>query len=304
MPTFYQFVMRFARKLGTVPGKEGIMQISNKQAVIDISNDILTKFKQHGVPKEAIKSENDVKVIYNQITGMENQTFTKNLKKTLTPKKSGEVVDLTGKKIDTSKPILGGKNVPETEAQIKTRLEGMNKQTVERIRRRRFEAAQKAEREKMAKDPEYIPEILDPEDFAHGGRTGSGLNYLLGEDDQNSRVPYGGGGVGKPPITFTLTGGGGYGKNQNIMDQGKSIPGLNQEHYGYGFDLGANIDLPWGLSATGEVGIGRGSTQTDYKGQPVDWLSGVGETKLGDKWNVGVEGKWPVDFNKLFMKDD
>jgi len=30
----------------------------------------------------------------------------------------------------------------------------------------------------------------DPEDFAHGGRSGSGLNYLLGEDDQNSRVPY------------------------------------------------------------------------------------------------------------------
>ena len=30
--------------------------------------------------------------------------------------------------------------------------------------------------------------------FAQGGRTGSGLNYLLGEDDQNSRVPYGLGG--------------------------------------------------------------------------------------------------------------
>ena len=31
---------------------------------------------------------------------------------------------------------------------------------------------------------------IDPEDFAHGGRTGSGLNYMLGEDDQNSRVPF------------------------------------------------------------------------------------------------------------------
>ena len=30
----------------------------------------------------------------------------------------------------------------------------------------------------------------DPEDFAQGGRTGTGLNYLLGEDDQNSRVPF------------------------------------------------------------------------------------------------------------------
>ena len=31
---------------------------------------------------------------------------------------------------------------------------------------------------------------IDPEDLAHGGRTGTGLNYLLGEDDQNTRVPY------------------------------------------------------------------------------------------------------------------
>jgi len=31
----------------------------------------------------------------------------------------------------------------------------------------------------------------DPEDLAHGGRTGTGLNYLMGEDDQNMRVPLG-----------------------------------------------------------------------------------------------------------------
>ena len=40
----------------------------------------------------------------------------------------------------------------------------------------------------------------DPEDFAGGGtagRTSTGLNYLLGEDDQNSRVPYGAGGMGR-----------------------------------------------------------------------------------------------------------
>ena len=30
----------------------------------------------------------------------------------------------------------------------------------------------------------------DPEEKAQGGRMGTGLNYLLGEDDQNSRVPF------------------------------------------------------------------------------------------------------------------
>ena len=108
-----------------------------------------------------------------------------------TPKKSkppADVHDLSGKKIDTSKPILGGKNVPETEAQIKSKLEGMNKKTVDRIRRKRYEAALKAEREKMAKDPDYLPKVLDPEDFAYGGIAG-----MLGEPtyaDEDHRVPY------------------------------------------------------------------------------------------------------------------
>ena len=130
----YQLVLRFARRLAAKPDKTGIMQISNNQEAIDTANDILTKFKKHKVPNEAIQSENDVKVIFNQIQEIENQAFTKNLKETLTPKKSGDVLDLTGKKIDTSKPISGGKNVPETEEQILERLNRQNKESVERLK--------------------------------------------------------------------------------------------------------------------------------------------------------------------------
>ena len=36
-----------------------------------------------------------------------------------------------------------------------------------------------------------------PYGLAGGGKASSGLNYLLGEDDQNSRVPYGAGGMGR-----------------------------------------------------------------------------------------------------------
>ena len=41
-----------------------------------------------------------------------------------------------------------------------------------------------------------------PEKKAQGGRTGSGLNYLLGEDDQNVRVPYAAGGFNKARRAF------------------------------------------------------------------------------------------------------
>ena len=60
---------------------------------------------------------------------------------------------------------------------IKSKLEGMNKKTIERIKRRRYEAAQKAEREKMAKDPNYLPKIIDPDDFLADG----GVAGMLGE---------------------------------------------------------------------------------------------------------------------------
>ena len=52
-------------------------------------------------------SENQLK----HFLAFEEQGAKKNILKV--PEKKGEVFDLTGKKIDTSKPILGGKNVPE-----------------------------------------------------------------------------------------------------------------------------------------------------------------------------------------------
>ena len=184
----YKLVNKFARKLAAKPDKKGIMQIPNQETVRNLSNDILTKFMKHNVSREALKSENDIKVIYNHIKNIEEQTLARNLKKTLTPKKPADVLDLTGKKIDTSKPILGGKNVPETEAEILQRLNKQNKETVERLRNKEGPI-----------DWDEVDKI-DPEDFAGGGaagRTSTGLNYLLGEDDQNSRVPFGLGGMGR-----------------------------------------------------------------------------------------------------------
>ena len=150
--------------------------------------------------------------------------------------KEADVFDLTGKKIDTSKPILGGKNVPEggpevsgidallksdfnkaagttdvvteTIAVIKSKkpIDAMKEANSVIGRKGKYKNLTPEESKKILKDTEdHIferdikydefgdPIKPDPEDFAHGGRTGSGLNYLLGEDDQNTRVPYGSG---------------------------------------------------------------------------------------------------------------
>jgi hypothetical protein len=56
-------------------------------------------------------------------------------KKQITPKKSADIVELkTGKKIDQSKGIIGGRQFEETEDQIKARIDKSNKETIARMK--------------------------------------------------------------------------------------------------------------------------------------------------------------------------
>ena len=128
--------------------------------------------------------------------------------------------------VDADQPILGGKNIEETDSQILERLNKGNENSLSNIR---YENAVKAEEAKAAADEDYIMQVLDPEDFSKGGRAGlyqggqaqiepdlsdvghgsdalmarnmqlspgsqattsTGLNYLLGEDNDTTRVPY------------------------------------------------------------------------------------------------------------------
>jgi len=86
--------------------------------------------------------------------------------------------------------------VTETITKIKTLkpIEAMAEANSVIGRKGKYKRLTKEQSQKILKDTnDHIFERdikPDPEDFAHGGRSGSGLNYLLGEDDQNSRVPF------------------------------------------------------------------------------------------------------------------
>ncbi len=154
-------------------------------------------------------------------------------------------------------------------------------------------AVPKSERVKPKKSGKVIEVDFDKGRWnkAQGGR--AGLSYLLAEDT-NERMPLAGGGSGKPPINFYVDfSGSGGGKQENYL----GVPGLNESGYNYGGKFGADTTLPFlggELSVGGELGIGRNKSNVDYKGQPIDFLSNVGETKLGDDWNVGM--KWRKKF--------
>ena len=104
------------------------------------------------------------------------------------------------------------------------------------------------------------------------------------------RVGYAGGGSGKPPISgsafVTIKG-----------TEGSDVlqPGLTLNQKGYSGNVGGNINLPLGqgnIGLQGLLGFGRNKYNVDYQGQNV--ASGVGETKLGDVWNVGAEYNRPL----------
>ena len=100
----------------------------------------------------------------------------------------GDLFERQMKNIGKKDPALyedrGGNIIPaqfedvtkETEAQIKKRLQKENKEGIERLKNKPLDP-----------DPDDVP-------FAEGGSTSTGLNYLVGEDDTNSRVPYATGG--------------------------------------------------------------------------------------------------------------
>ena len=140
--------------------------------------DALTRFRaQYGRPPD----------------GLELSSIRKEVEKA-----PSNVFDLTGKQIDTSRPIIGGKNVAETEAQVKERLLKTQQETLERLRNKK----------------KTVEDFSDDGDFDPGGMASGGI----------ARVGMAGGGILKEFIEMLFI------KASNDIRQGKGIfKGLDQK---------------------------------------------------------------------------
>ena len=116
-----------------------------------------------------------------------------------------KILDMQGNPIDPSKPIMGGSQQGEafksgimkatgagpkkvlSEDEIRKKLMGQNKKNLESMREKKYQDAVKKEQAKADADPDYIPDIIDPEDFASGGRAGfkdgEGIMQMASMDD-------------------------------------------------------------------------------------------------------------------------
>jgi len=174
--TAFDLIMRYARKRLAAPNAEGIMEVmSNKQAM-DFVKDLVNEFNRFGVPESAITVVDDVAKFANQIVDIKQQRLMQEFKKQMTPKKSADIIELqTGKKIDQSKGIMGGRQVDQTDDEATKALQdklakdkGYQKyrgETEEQIRER-FKKQNKEAIERFKKNMD------DLEDKATGGRVG------------------------------------------------------------------------------------------------------------------------------------
>ena len=135
--------------------------IANNKAVNFSANALEQRLINIGIDPNAIRSEQELNQILNLVKQAEDQAFNQRFGDVLSRSnldRKGEVFDMTGKKIDPSKGIMGGKEVEnttgslmsvpnkkglagmeyETDAAIKTRLEKGNKETTQRIRNKKM----------------------------------------------------------------------------------------------------------------------------------------------------------------------
>ena len=251
-----QFAKRSAKKTGIATLKKASDSIIKSNV-----RNIEIVLKNMGVDLKTLKSIDDVLKHMNYHKAMVDQQLKKQFQKLDLGEGWTGIKGLEKKPTKnpfqgfTPKVIKGGKpkegigtlfkDSPEAIAKIKAE----NKAAAKRLREKKYKDLVKAEEDKMAKDPDYIPDIIDPEDFASGGiaregfaggkkpkeswrkkltrwaggpdmlagelgleglnqlysilgmgglyasggvagRPATGLNYLLGEDDQNVRMPY------------------------------------------------------------------------------------------------------------------
>ena len=131
----FNLITRYSRKRLASPNAEGIMEVMDNKQVMDFVQDLVGEFNRFGVPESAILKVDDVGKFANQIVDIKQQQVMNAIKRQITPKKSADIIELqTGKKIDQSKGIMGGRQIPETEAEIKARIEKSNKETIARIK--------------------------------------------------------------------------------------------------------------------------------------------------------------------------
>ena len=149
-------------------GQSGVVRTLPKREIIELNTQMTAeRMMRNGINPEDMKTVGQVENVVKQI-----DTPKVNVNTGVTSVKKADVMDMEGNKIPEGSKIMGGKEIKESDAAIKARIEADNKKGLESIREKQYQEAVKKEQAKADADPDYIMDIIDPEDFATGGRVG------------------------------------------------------------------------------------------------------------------------------------
>ena len=149
-------------------GQTGVVRTLPKREIIELNTQMTAeRMMRNGINPEDMKTVGQVENVVKQI-----DTPKVNVNTGVTSVKKADVMDMEGNKIPEGSKIMGGKEIKESDAAIKARIEADNKKGLESIREKQYQEAVKKEQAKADADPDYIMDIIDPEDFATGGRVG------------------------------------------------------------------------------------------------------------------------------------
>ena len=145
----FEWVLRTMMK---AKGETGIVQTMPKKDIVEMNTQITAqRLMQNGIDPTQLKNADQVENVINQIEKSNIQVISQGdprfqgiMDQLMGGKKSAKVFDMEGKEIPKGSKIMGGKEVKETDAQIKARLDKDNKEGIARIRE-----SQARERQKM-----------------------------------------------------------------------------------------------------------------------------------------------------------
>ena len=128
-------IRKFVIKLLSKDQGSGITKLPGQMQAGFQESMVTEKLVRGGYDPRTIKSETELKMILNRIDASKKQTKEQ---KDKAMKQLATIMDMKGRKIKPGSRIMGGEEVVETEAEILERLKRGNKETVERIKKKKL----------------------------------------------------------------------------------------------------------------------------------------------------------------------
>ena len=138
------------RTMMKAKGETGIVKTLPKKEIVDINTQItVQRFMENGIDPRSLKNTDQVENAIISIENKQKANLAENIRGGIRDTKTAKVFNIKGEELDPKEPIIGGTQPGKKidtdafirNAEIKTKLEKQNKESVAKIRQRMVDEA-------------------------------------------------------------------------------------------------------------------------------------------------------------------